>query len=41
LHLSEMFVSRPVLDKLQHKENIEVVGDFIDMFDDAGELVIG
>ena len=39
LHLERMFVSRPVLEEIQSRENVEVVGDFRDPCDAAGSFV--
>jgi hypothetical protein len=38
LHLSTMYVSKPVLDEIQHRQNIKVLGDFVDIFNHQGEL---
>jgi hypothetical protein len=40
LHLSEMYVSRPILNEIQHQPNIEVIGEYVDIFDDKGALIM-
>ncbi|MDK2811524.1 MAG: hypothetical protein PWR27_2233, partial [Petroclostridium sp.] len=39
LHLGEMYVSRAVLDEIQHLPNIEVVGEFVDIINENNELI--
>ncbi len=39
LRLNELYVSKPVLDEVKAYENIEVAGDFTDIFDSCGKLV--
>ena len=39
LRLNELYVSKPVLDEVEAYENIEVAGDFKDMFDSCGRLI--
>ena len=39
LHLNTMYVSSAVLDEIKDNQNIEVIGDFIEMFDNEGQLV--
>ncbi len=39
LHLSEMYVSKAVLEEIRDKENIEVIGEYRDMFDGGNELI--
>jgi hypothetical protein len=40
LHLSEMYVSRAILNEIQHQPNIEVIGEYVDIFDDKGALIM-
>jgi hypothetical protein len=37
LSLSEMYVSRSILDEIKHR--VEVIGDFVDICDERGELI--
>jgi hypothetical protein len=39
LHLSEVYVSRAVLDDISHRADVEVMGEPVDVFDDNGELL--
>jgi hypothetical protein len=39
LHLGEIYVSRTVYEEIRNRSNIEVCGDYIDIFDDDGELI--
>lgn len=39
LHLGAMYVSKTVLDEIKDNQNIEVIGDFIEMFDKEDRLV--
>jgi hypothetical protein len=39
LHLDEMYVSKAVLNELQHQSNIEVIGEFVDILDHRGKLI--
>jgi len=39
LHLSEMYVTFPVLEEIRDKANIEVVGEFVDITEPSGELI--
>lgn len=39
LCLSEMFVTKPVVDELDKQSNIEITGDFVEILNEQGELI--
>jgi len=38
LHLSELYVSRAILDEVKDRPDIEVIGDPVDVFDESGTM---
>ena len=41
LHLGEMYLSQAVCEEIRNRSNIEVCGDYINIFDEGGELISG
>lgn len=39
LHMGEMYVTKAVLEDIEHYSNIEVVGDFVDIINEENELI--